>query len=91
MQNIVLHGFIEIPPGPCEVPDAPLLDEAMAAFYKLRAVEGLRKPPSTSELIDWITALLAHGLPPEKIAEVPFIGTLLKREQDISLAKRRLH
>lgn len=68
-----------------------LLDQALDSFYKLRDVEGLRKRPSTSELIDWITALLAHGIAPEKLGkDIPFLGTLLKREQDMQLAKRRL-
>ncbi len=83
MRRIVDVHFEDLPQA--------LLDSAMSTFYKLRDVEGLRKPPSTSELIDWITALLANGLSPDKLNELPFIGTLLKREQDIGLAKRRLH
>jgi MoxR-like ATPase len=61
-----------------------LLREAMKAFYSLREVDEFRKKPSTSELIDWIKALVAGGVPAEKITrEMPFIGALLKKEIDI--------
>ncbi len=60
-----------------------LLQEAKRAFYALREIDELRKKPSTSELIDWIRALLAGGVPDEKISkEIPFVSTLLKKEQD---------
>ncbi|MFH1651812.1 MAG: MoxR family ATPase [Chloroflexota bacterium] len=60
-----------------------LLEAARDTFYSLRELEELRKKPSTSELIDWIRALLAGGIPREKVAaEVPFAGTLLKKEFD---------
>ena len=54
-------------------------------------VDGLRKPPSTSELIDWVSALRHSGMDPAKLlgAGLPFIGTLLKKEQDIDTAQRR--
>lgn len=74
-------------------PDLPaqLLDAALEAFYRLRAVEGVRKRPSTSELVDWIGALLAHGVTPESLErEVPFLGVLLKREGDVATTLRRL-
>jgi MoxR-like ATPase len=67
-----------------------MLERALDAFYKLRAVDGVRKKPSTSELVDWIAALLAHGVEPQKAAEYPFLGTLLKKEQDIATAQRVL-
>lgn len=69
-----------------------LLAGALEAFYALRAVEGLRKPPSTSELIDWLAALRLSGIDPAKLlgAKIPFLGTLLKKEQDIDLVGRRL-
>jgi MoxR-like ATPase len=60
-----------------------LLQKALDSFFRLRQVEGLRKRPSTSELIDWITALLASGVEPSA-TDVPFLGTLLKKEQDIA-------
>ena len=60
-----------------------LLQEAMKTFYALREVDEFRKKPSTSELIDWIKALLAGETPLDKIAkEVPFAGALLKKETD---------
>ncbi|MFC2065556.1 AAA family ATPase [Chloroflexota bacterium] len=60
-----------------------LLQAARDTFYSLREVEDFRKKPSTSELIDWIRALLAGGVPLDKIArEVPFAGTLIKKESD---------
>lgn len=66
-----------------------LLKRALSDFYKLRDVDGLRKRPSTSELIDWIGALLAHGVDPEALTkEVPYLGTLIKREQDLTAIER---
>lgn len=60
-----------------------LLREALKAFYKLRAVDDFRKKPSTSELIDWIRALIAGGIAHDKVSsEIPFVGTLLKKETD---------
>ncbi|MFH0769575.1 MAG: MoxR family ATPase [Chloroflexota bacterium] len=60
-----------------------LLREAMKTFYSLRNIDTLRKKPSTSELIDWIQALAAGGIPHENISkEIPFAGTLLKKETD---------
>ena len=60
-----------------------LLQEAQKAFYVLREIDEFRKKPSTSELIDWIRALLAGGVSHEKISkDIPFAGTLLKKEQD---------
>ena len=69
-----------------------LLREALEAFYQLREVPGLRKKPSTSELLDWIKLLLAEDIPPEalratdaKSAIPPLHGALLKNEQDVHL------
>ncbi|MFC1995176.1 AAA family ATPase [Chloroflexota bacterium] len=60
-----------------------LLRETQKVFYSLREIEDFRKKPSTSELIDWIRALLAGGVSHEDISkEIPFIGTLLKKETD---------
>jgi len=60
-----------------------LLQEARKAFYELREVDEFRKKPSTSELIDWIRALLAGGVSHERISmEIPFVSALLKKEQD---------
>ena len=69
-----------------------LLREALNAFYKVRDVRGLKKKPSTSELLDWIKLLLAEDIPPEvlrggdsKKAIPPLYGALLKNEQDVHL------
>ena len=60
-----------------------LLHEALKTFYKLREFDDFRKKPSTSELIDWIHALIAGGIPHDKISsDIPFVGTLLKKETD---------
>jgi MoxR-like ATPase len=61
-----------------------LLDQALAVFYQLRDVQGLRKRPSTSELIDWIAVLRRAGVESVELDEsLPFLGALLKREQDL--------
>ena len=69
-----------------------LLKEALDAFYKVRDVPGLKKKPSTSELLDWIKLLLAEDIPPEALraegqrkAIPPLYGALLKNEQDVHL------
>jgi MoxR-like ATPase len=69
-----------------------LLAEALNSFYKVRDVRGLKKKPSTSELLDWIKLLLAEDIPPEALrgegnrnAIPPLYGALLKNEQDVHL------
>ena len=69
-----------------------LLREALEAFYKVRDVRGLKKKPSTSELLDWIKLLLAEDIAPEVLrggdtrnAIPPLYGALLKNEQDVHL------
>jgi len=63
--------------------DATLLDQVLIKFYWLREQNELRKKPSTSELIDWIAALLRAGVSKDQLeAHIPFIGSLLKNEQD---------
>ena len=63
-----------------------LLEQVLVKFYWLRDQKELRKRPSTSELIDWITALIRAGADPSQLeAEVPFMGALLKNEQDVHL------
>lgn len=65
-----------------DIKDRPLR-EALRAFYSLREIDELRKKPSTSELIDWIQALIAGGISQENIPrDIPFVGTLLKKETD---------
>jgi len=61
-----------------------LLKDALETFYSLRKIDDLRKKPSTSELIDWIQALMASGLDGKiKDGEIPFLGTLIKKENDL--------
>jgi MoxR-like ATPase len=61
-----------------------LLKDALESFYTLRRIDDLRKKPSTSELIDWIQALMASGLDGKiRDGEIPFLGTLIKKETDI--------
>ena len=63
--------------------DAKLLDQVLIKFYWLRGQTELRKKPSTSELIDWIAALLRSGISLDQVeAHIPFLGSLLKNEQD---------
>jgi MoxR-like ATPase len=68
--------------------DDNLVDQAVVAFYELRAVPRLRKRPSTSELVDWITVLMQSGVGRERLLrELPFLGVLLKKEQDVELLR----
>jgi MoxR-like ATPase len=68
--------------------DDAIVDQAVVAFYELRTVPRLRKRPSTSELVDWITVLMQSGIGKERlIREVPFLGVLLKKEQDVELLR----
>jgi MoxR-like ATPase len=61
-----------------------LVEQALAIFYELRALTRLRKRPSTSELVDWLAALKAMGIRSVKLDDqLPFLGALLKREQDL--------
>jgi MoxR-like ATPase len=64
--------------------DAALARQAIAVFYELRGLQRLRKRPSTSELVDWIGVLRAAGIRSADLErELPFVGALLKREQDL--------
>lgn len=72
-----------------------LVKETLNAFYNLRDVPGLKKKPSTSELLDWIKLLLNEDIDPETIRETdqrklipPLHGALLKNEQDVHLFER---
>ncbi len=68
---------------------AKLLEQSMARFYWLRGVKGLRKRPSTSELVDWVGALMAAGVQPGQLAkEIPFLGALIKKEEDAEAVAR---
>jgi len=72
-----------------------LLKEALSVFYEIRDVPGLKKKPSTSELIDWIKLLLVEDISPEVLRTrdpakliPPLHGALLKNEQDVQLFER---
>jgi MoxR-like ATPase len=72
-----------------------LLREALESFFELRDVPGLKKRPSTSELLDWLKLLLAEEIPPEALRSrderkslPPLAGALLKNEQDVQLFER---
>jgi MoxR-like ATPase len=72
-----------------------LVKEALTVFYELREVPGLKKKPSTSELLDWIKLLLNEDISPETLRESdprkvipPLAGALLKNEQDVHLFER---
>ena len=68
-----------------------LMEAAMAAFYLLRGLDGLQKRPSTSELIDWVQALVVGGIGPERVtSDLPFLGVVLKKPQDLELARRHM-
>lgn len=72
-----------------------LLNQALQSFFDLREVPGLRKKPSTSELLDWLKLLVAEDIPPEALQNKdgkqsipPLYGALLKNEQDIHLFEK---
>jgi MoxR-like ATPase len=67
-----------------------LLDAAMERFFAVRKTAGIRKPPSTSELVDWLTVLVRAGLSPDAVRSPdPFLGVLLKQQQDHELLTGR--
>lgn len=70
--------------------DENLLKYAMDTFYWIRDIKEIRKKPSTSELIDWLMALSLGGIDPEKIREtLPFLGVLIKKDEDMETIKKR--
>ena len=75
---------------------ARLVEEALDVFYGLREIHGLKKRPSTSELLDWLRLLAAEGVAPGRLAGEarrdlpPMVGALLKNEQDTFLAEQAL-
>lgn len=70
--------------------EATVLDQCLELFYGLRGVARLRKRPSTSELIDWICALKRSGVDLGRVGGgIPFLGTLLKTEQDMEQVQKR--
>ena len=72
-----------------------LLTAAMKTFYDVRGLPGIKKKPSTSELLDWLKLLVAEDIPVEalhskddKVAVPPLVGALLKNEQDVTLFEK---
>lgn len=69
--------------------DNALLEQVLDAFYRIRSLSQIKKKPSTSEIIDWIRALQYGGIDVSRIAEeIPYIGVLLKKNEDIDTLKR---
>jgi len=76
MKEIIAVHFADI--------EKNLLAQAMETFYWIRGLKDIQKKPSTSELLDWLQALVHSGIPLAKIKEeIPFVGVLLKKNQDI--------
>ena len=82
MDSIVRVHFPDI--------EQKLLNAARDTFYRLREQDELKKKPSTSELIDWLKALIAAGVKPEKVtSEIPYAGTMIKKESDYDYFTKR--
>ncbi len=65
-----------------------LLKQAMDTFYAIRDIRDIRKKPSTSELIDWINALQIGGISANEIkAKLPFVGVVVKKDEDLDVVK----
>ncbi|MCR5719946.1 MAG: MoxR family ATPase [Lachnospiraceae bacterium] len=80
MEEIVRVHYPEV--------EKKLLDAAMDVFYDIRSIHDIRKKPSTSELIDWVNALMLGGIPAETIKEkLPFVGVVVKKDEDLALVK----
>ncbi|MEE0771794.1 MAG: MoxR family ATPase [Anaerovoracaceae bacterium] len=66
--------------------DGKLCQNALKAFYEIREMDDLQKKPSTSELLDWIQALMISGVDVQDLSkEMPFLGVLLKKNQDMDV------
>ncbi len=83
MEEIVRVHFPEV--------EKKLVDQAIEAFYRLRDMYSIQKKPSTSELLDWIQALTLSGIAIDKIAaELPFVGVLVKKNEDLACVRAQL-
>ena len=87
MKDVIAVHYLEI--------QKSLVQEALEVFFELREIPGLKKKPSTSELIDWLKLLMADDMPDEVLknrdqskAIPPLYGALLKNEQDVQLLER---
>ncbi len=66
------------------------LEQVLERFYALRQIDALRKKPSTSELIDWLQALIVGGVTAEQLEDkLPFLGVLLKKEGDLEAVMKK--
>ena len=69
-----------------------LLKNAMDVFYDIRSMKDIRKKPSTSELIDWINALMIGGISADRIRqELPFVGVIVKKDEDLETVRSNVH
>jgi MoxR-like ATPase len=81
MEEIVKVHFNEL--------DENLLKYAMSTFYWIRSIKEVRKKPSTSELIDWLQALMIGGIEPETIRQkLPYLGVLVKKDEDFNVVNK---
>ena len=72
--------------------DEKLIQQALVAFYWLRDLRGIEKKPRTSELVDWLRAMIAGGIDPDDITDqMPFAGVLLKKDKDLQTLQKNLH
>jgi MoxR-like ATPase len=94
LRRCVFH-YIEFPDEPLMIdiirvhyPDIEeeLMAGVLKKFYWIRTLDSLRKKPSTSELVDWVRALIVGGISPERLEEtMPFLGALLKKREDYAV------
>lgn len=83
MEEIVKTHFPDI--------EDNLLKNAMEVFYQIRTLRDVRKKPSTSELIDWIRALILSGVTLEDIkTKLPFLGVMVKKDEDLEVVKHKM-
>ena len=81
MRDIVLAHYPDL--------EEELMDQVLDAFFFVRSYDELKKKPSTSELLDWISALALSGLPTDKLRqELPLAGFLVKKDEDLDLVKK---
>ena len=84
MEEIVRVHFPEV--------EENLLKNCMDVFYSIRDIKDVRKKPSTSELIDWINALQIAGISADTIkSKLPFIGVIVKKDEDLTIAKSNVY
>lgn len=82
MEEIIKVHFPEV--------EENLMKNAMEIFYWIRDIRDMRKKPSTSELIDWINALQIGGIPALRLQnELPFLGVIVKKDEDLETVRQR--